>query len=127
MTVGVAVLPTHAAAVAADAGLTAPRLAAARDVNGSGRLGAGVLVVRFGGTAARLYDYSRQIAGSLATGPYVIMYAAGYSDGRPRVAVTQDTYSAVEMTSMARGVAQWVADRLGAPPAPPHCPGTPGC
>jgi hypothetical protein len=86
-----------------------------------------VHVVRFRGQAARLYDYSRQIAGSLITGPYVVMYAVGYSDGRPRVPVSQDTYSAVEMTSMARGVAQWVADRLGAAPAPPHCPGTPGC
>jgi hypothetical protein len=133
MTVGVAVLPTHAAAVVAGEGLARPELAAAREAGGSagsggwGRLSAGVLVVSFRGTVARMYDYSRQIAGSLTTGPYVIMYAAGYSDGRPRVPVTQDTYSAVEMTSMARGVAQRVADRLGAPPDPPHCPGTPGC
>ena len=31
------------------------------------------------------------------------------------------------MTSMAQGVAQSVADTLGASPAPPHCPGAPGC
>jgi hypothetical protein len=127
MTVGVAVLSTRAAAAAANAGLARPQLAAARAAGGAGRLPAGVGVVRFGGTAAGLYDYSRQISGSLTAGPYLVMYAAGYSDGRPRVAVTQDSYSASEMTSMARDVARWIAARLGAPPARPHCPGAPGC
>ena len=55
------------------------------------------------------------------------MYAAGYSDNRPRVPVSQDTYSDAEMTSMARGVASSVANTLAASPAAPHCPGTPGC
>jgi hypothetical protein len=125
MTVGVAVLATHAAAVAADQRLTTPQLAA--DLAGAGRLAAGVLVVGFHGSAAELYDYNRQVSGSLTAGPYVVMYAAGYSDRRPRVAVAGDGYANAEMTSMALGVAQSVAATLGAPPAPPHCPGTPGC
>jgi len=31
------------------------------------------------------------------------------------------------MTYMAKGVAQSVARTLAAAPAPPRCPGTPGC
>jgi len=126
MTIGVAVLPTAAAATSAASGLSQPRLAAARDAGG-GRIAAGVLVVRFGGAAARLYDYSRHIARSFTAGPYIIMYAAGYSDNRPPVPVNRDRYADREMTSMAEGVAQSVADTLATRPAPPHCPGAPGC
>ena len=129
MTVGVAVLPTEAAAASADSGCPCPRRGwpwRAMPV-GAGRLSAGVLVVRFRGAAARLYDYNRQISASFTAGPYVVMYAAGYSDNRPRVPVSQDTYSDKEMTSMALGVANSVANTLAASPAPPHCPGTPGC
>jgi hypothetical protein len=127
MTVGVAVLPTAAAAARAQAELAAPRLAATGDADGAARLPAGVSVVRFAGPAAELYDYSRQMAASFTDGPYVVMYAAGYADGRPRVPVSQDVYADDEMTSLARGVAQSVAGTLGAVPAPPHCPGSPGC
>jgi hypothetical protein len=127
MTVGVAVLPDAAAATSADSGLTAPRLAAARLVIAEGRLPAGVLVVRFHGAGAGRYDYSRQISASFTAGPYLVMYAAGYADSRPRVPVVQDTYSDAEMTSMADGVAHTVARALAASPAPPRCPGAPGC
>jgi hypothetical protein len=127
MTVGVAVLPTAAAAATADTGLARPLLAAARDADGSAHLAAGVKVVRFSGMAGALYDYNRQISASFSYGPYVVMYAAGYSDSRPRVPVSQDSYAYGEMTSMARGVAQSVAATLGTRPAPPHCPGAPGC
>jgi len=41
--------------------------------------------------------------------------------------VASDPYSDAEMTSLARAVAYSVADTLAAPPAGPHCPGTPGC
>jgi hypothetical protein len=126
-TVGIAVFPTAAAAVTAYQGLNRPRLAAARDVAGAGQLAAGVLVVRYHGTAAVLYDYSRQIAASFADGPYLVMYAAGYADNRPRVHVSSDRYSYKEMTSLAAGVAQSVAHTLAARPVPPHCPGAPGC
>jgi hypothetical protein len=127
MTVGVAVLPSAAAAGTAAEGLTRPRLAAARDLTGTGQLAAGVRVVGFRGPAASLYDYSRQISVSFAEGPYLVMYAAGYADGRPRVRVSDDKYSDAEMISLAEGVAQSVANTLAAQPAPPRCPGAPGC
>src|SRR6266566_5133950 len=125
--VGVAVLPNDAAAASADSGLTPPRLATAREAGHGGRLSAGVLVVRFGGAGAGLYDYNRQIFKSFTAGPYLVMYAVGYSDSRPRVPVSDDSYSEAEMTSMARGVSNSVAHTLAASPAPPHCPGSPGC
>ncbi len=127
MTVGVAVLPNAAAAASADGGLTTPRLAVARQASAQGGLPAGVLVVRFHGAGAGRYYYNRQISASFTAGPYLVMYAAGYSDSRPRVPVTQDMYSDDEMTSMADGVARTVAHTLAVSPAPPHCPGAPGC
>jgi hypothetical protein len=125
-TVGVAVLPSDAAAKQASQSLAQPQLTAAHNA-GTGRLAAGILVVRYRGTAAAIYDYSRQISKSFSDGPYLIMYAAGYADGRPSVPVAEDGYSDAEMTSLARSVAQSVADTLAAPPATPHCPGAPGC
>jgi hypothetical protein len=77
--------------------------------------------------AAGVYDYHRQISKSFRAGPYLIMYAAGYADSRPQVPVIDDPYSDAEMTSMASGVAHSVARTLAAAPAPPRCPGTPGC
>jgi hypothetical protein len=126
MTVGVAVLPSDAAAARAHQSLGQPRLTAANQSEAA-RLAAGILVVRYHGTAAAMYDYSRQISASFAAGPYLVMYAAGYADSRPRVPVAADHYAYAEMTSLADGVAQVVADTLAAPPASPHCPGTPGC
>jgi hypothetical protein len=125
-TVGVAVLPSAAAATKANRSLAQPRLTTANQSEAD-RLAAGVLVVRYHGTAAAMYDYSRQISASFADGPYLVMYAAGYADSRPRVPVASDRYADAEMTSLAEGVAQSVADTLAAPPASPHCPGTPGC
>src|SRR5579863_3308105 len=131
MTVGVAVLPSHAAAVKAYQSLSQARLTtadkAAAGQSGAGRLTAGILVVRYHGAAAAMYDYSRQISASVPAGPYLVMYAAGYADSRPRVPVTSDHYSYAEMNSLAEGVAQSVEDTLAAAPARPHCPGTPGC
>ena len=127
MTVGVAVLPNAAAATSADSGLASPRLAVARAASARGGLAAGVQVVSFGGATAGVYDYHRQISKSFTAGPYLIMYAAGYADSRPRVPVKDDPYSDAEMTNMAQGVARSVAHTLAAAPAPPRCPGTPGC
>lgn len=126
MTVGVAVLPSAAAAARASQSLAQPRLTAANQSRAD-KLAAGIQVVRYKGTAAAVYDYSRQISASFADGPYLVMYAAGYADSRPRVPVASDHYAYMEMTSLAEGVAQSVADTLAAPPASPHCPGTPGC
>jgi hypothetical protein len=128
MTVGVAVLPSAAAATSAAHQLSAPQLTSAHEKGGTDTsAAAGVLAVTFRGTAAGLYDYSKQVTGTSAEGPYLVMYAAGYTDGRPRVRVSQDSYSYAEMTSLASGVAQSVASTLAATPPPPHCPGSPGC
>lgn len=124
VTVGVAVLPTPGAASAASAGLSSTQLAAKR---GSGALPGGVHTMHFSGAAGGLYDYSRQISATLRAGPYLVLYAAGYSDGRPRVQLAHDSYSQAEMASMAAGVANGVANGLGTTPTPPHCPGGPGC
>jgi hypothetical protein len=125
-TVGVAVLSSDAAATQAYRGLSQSRLTAARNAE-TGQLAAGIQVVRYRGTAAAMYDYSRQISVSFPDGPYLVMYAAGYADGRPRVPVAEDRYSDAEMTALAQDVAQSVADTLAAQPARPHCPGAPGC
>ncbi|HEX5302561.1 MAG TPA: hypothetical protein VFW50_36770 [Streptosporangiaceae bacterium] len=127
MTVGVAVLPDSAAAASVHTKLATLRLAAARQANGASLLPAGVLVLRYGGARGRTYDYNRQISASFTAGPYVVMYAAGYSDGRPRVPVSRDEYSEGEMTNMAAGVARKVARTLAVTPPAPHCPGAPGC
>jgi hypothetical protein len=120
LTVGVAVLPSAARAAAAQAAIT-------RAGNGS-PLAPGVHAMPFGGTLAGSFgDAERQISRSLAAGPYVILYTAGYADGRPRVPIGNDQYAESEMTSAAQGVAQAVASTLAAPPAPPSCPGAPGC
>jgi hypothetical protein len=126
MTVGVAVLPSDAAAVKAHQSLSQLRLTSAGD-NSSAGLAAGVLVVKYHGSAAAMYDYSRQLSESFPDGPYLVMYAAGYADSRPWVPVARDGYSDSEMKSLAAGVAWSVADTLAAVPASPHCPGTPGC
>jgi len=126
MTVGVAVLPSAAAAAKASDSLSQTRLTAADNAE-TGTLPAGILVVRYHGTAAAMFDYSRQISASFAKGPYLVMYAVGYTDSRPRVPVASDHYSYAEMSSLAQGVAHSVADTLAAQPSSPHCPGSPGC
>jgi len=120
MTVGVAVLGSAAQAATAQAAITR--------AGDGGALDPGVHAVAFGGTPAGTFgDAQRQVARSLAAGPYVILYTAGYADGRPRVPIGEDTYAESEMTSAARGVAQAVAATLATPPPAPSCPGAPGC
>jgi hypothetical protein len=120
VTVGVAVLPGAAQASAAQAAITRAGAGSAPDP--------GVHAVAFGGTPAGSFgDTQRQISRSSAAGPYVILYTAGYVDGRPRVSIGDDQYAESEMTSAAQGVAQAVAATLATPPPPPSCPGAPGC
>ena len=117
VTVGVAVLPSPAAAGAVAA--TLPH---------NGRPGAGVRAVAFARTlAASFGDRQRQLSWAVNDGPYLIMSVAGYADGRPQVPLSTDSYAAQEMTSAADGVAEAVAMPLGALPAAPRCPGAPGC
>ena len=118
VTVGVAVFGSAAQATAASAAInqatTSPQ--------------PGVDAASFAGTPAGSFgNGQRQLTRTQAAGSYVVMYAAGYADGRPRVSIGNDTYAQGEMTAAAQGVAQDVGGTLGSPPPVPHCPGTPGC
>lgn len=118
VTVGVAPMPGSAQADAA-----------ARELASLvGASGAGVETMPVSGTpAAAFTDGRRQLSGAVARGPYLIFYAVGYTDDRPRVPVAADSYADAEMTSAGRGVAQAVGSVLDGGVPAPHCPGTPGC
>jgi hypothetical protein len=118
VTVGVAVMPGSPQSAAA-----------ARELAGVvGTSGAGVLAMPVAGTpAAAFTNGRRQLSAAVAAGTYLVFYAIGYTDGRPRVPVAADTYADAEMTSAGQGVAQAVISVLDAPVRPPRCPGTPGC
>jgi hypothetical protein len=117
VTVGVAVLPTTSAASSAATALSA-----------SSGVRPGVVPVPFPHTiAARFYAPERQLTLATSGGPYLVLSAAGYADGRPRVRISTDRYIDTEMFSLANGVARAVEKPLAAAPPPPHCPGSPGC
>jgi hypothetical protein len=113
--------------VAAMAG-SAQATAARQELAGAGGSGAGVRTVPVAGSlAAAFTDSRRQLSDSMAAGPYLVFYAIGYTDDRPRQPVTADTYADPEMTAAGAGVAQAVASQVDKPVPPPHCPGSPGC
>ncbi len=117
ITVGLAVLPSTPAASAA-----------ASKLSHGERLGAGVRTMAFPDTlAASFGDAQRQLSWAGNVGPYLVMSTAGYSDGMPHVSLASDSYAAQEMSSVANGVADAVVLPLGAQPATPRCPGSPGC
>jgi hypothetical protein len=118
-TIGIAVLPSAAAADAAESRLAS---AAPRDQPYT------VRPARVPGTLASRFDGGqRQVSWNTHAGPYVIMTTVGYTDGRPRVRVAADHYLDQEMKSLARGLGDAASDVLGKPPPMPRCPGTPGC
>ena len=78
-------------------------------------------------TTAHFAGPGHKVGWSSATGPYLVLATVGYADGRPWLRQGHDTYTKVEMHSLAAGVGHWVASRLGASPPVPHCPGSPGC
>jgi hypothetical protein len=120
MTVGAAVLPGAAQAAAAARAINA--------ASGASGLGPAVHTVTFAGTPAAAFTESRrQLSGAESAGDYVILYAVGYADDRPRERVAGDNYTDAEMTSAGTGVAHAVLAVLAAPVPSPHCPGTPGC
>ncbi len=80
-----------------------------------------------GTAAAGFRDKERQLAFAVGAGPYVIMSVAGFADGRQHVELSSDVYYDQEMTSLADGLADSIAARIGAPPPVPSCPGAPGC
>jgi hypothetical protein len=123
VTIGVAAFASAAQASAAEQQLSAPSSSAR-----SGALAPGVEAVPFAGTlASEFTDPRRQLSGSLSAGPYVVLYAIGYTDERPKVAVAGDGYTFAEMTGMGEGLAAKIAGSLVASPPAPHCPGVPGC
>ena len=110
---------------ATDAAAAAHALAGA---GGTGGTAPGVHAVAFNNTPAAWFtDQRRQLSGSMAAGDYVILYTVGYADSRPHEPVSGDAYADAEMTNAGQGVAHAVLSVLGAPVAPAHCPGTPGC
>jgi hypothetical protein len=120
VTVGVAVLAGAAQSSAAQAALT--------QAGGTTQPRPAVRAVALSGTPASQFGAAQQqLSGSFSAGPYVIMYTAGYADGRPRLPMPDDPYAQNEMTIAAVGVAQTVVEKLAAPPAVPHCPGAPEC
>ncbi len=116
-TVGVAVLPSALAATAVAASLAGP-----------GTLWPGVRVAAFPHTLATWFgDQARQLSMNVSAGPYLVMYTAGYADGRPRAGAAGDKYGQGELLSAAEGIADDIAARMSAQPRAPVCPGTPGC
>ncbi len=120
VTVGIEVLKDQASAIAIARYLThAPPLA-----SGSASHALVLHPFQVVGTPAATFGLrQRQLSWVVGAGSYVVMATVGYADGRPRVQANADSYTYLEMTSLARGIAAAVAAPLGAPPAVPHCPG----
>ena len=117
VTVGVAVLPSAQAATAV-----------ATALSGAGNLWPGIRAAVFPRTLAAWFrDQDRQVSMNISAGPYVVMYAAGFADGRPRAGAAGDRYGQSELLSAAEGIADDIAAKIGAQPPPPVCPGAPGC
>lgn len=118
VTVGVVVLPRASAASASFRALTGQGM----------RADAGVRAVPFAPLAGGFRDPQRQAFSAInLAGPYLVLSASGYADGRPQVHGVTDAYAVGEMQSLADGVARSIASRLGATPPPLRCPGAPGC
>jgi hypothetical protein len=119
VTVGVAVLPSPAAARAAQQDLPG--------IEGS-RLAPGLRAVPFRHTlVARFGDRQRQLSWDRTAGPYLVLATVGYADGRRRVNESSNLYATAEMVGLENGIGGWVAAHLGAAPPPPRCPGGPAC
>jgi hypothetical protein len=117
VTVGVAVLPSARAAHES-----------ALPTSAMTRSGPLVHAVRFRRTGAAAFgDQAAQVPWERVAGPYLVLAAAGYADGRPWQATAGDHYPRSELASLARGVGRAVAFGLGARPPQPHCPGSPAC
>lgn len=123
VTVGVAVLPDMAAASAAMRDFSA-----AGGSRADSQTQPGLRPTAFADTlAAGFGTVQRQLFGDASDGPYLILSAAGFADGRPRVAMSSDAYADQEMSSFADGVAGAVGAPLSVRPPVPRCPGAPGC
>jgi hypothetical protein len=117
VTVGVAVLPATPAG---------PRTALALPKSHDSQ--PWLRAVSFRHTAtAHFAGPGHKVAWAADAGPYLVLATVGYADGRPWLSQGHDTYTRAELNSLAAGVGDSVAGRLGATPAAPHCPGSPGC
>ncbi|MEP7024124.1 MAG: hypothetical protein ABJB47_10040, partial [Actinomycetota bacterium] len=117
VTVGVAVMPSTEAVSDSISALSRRR-----------GLAPGIRPLAFPRTlAAGFRPPQRQLSLAVYGGTYIVLSTAGYSDDKPRVPVSTDGYADAEMLSFANGIARAVAQPLGARPAVPSCPGTPGC
>jgi hypothetical protein len=117
-TVGVAALPTRAAALAA-----VDKLAPVAH-NQSFAVHAFPLA---GSAAAGFRQAQRQISVVVVAGPYVVLATAGFTDGRRHVPLATDDYIQQEMSSLVSGLADDIAHSLGKQVPLPTCPGAPGC
>ena len=119
VTVGVAVLPSPAAARATQRALPSQAGKGPRP---------GVRAVPFRHTpVARFGNRQRQMSWERGTGPYLVFATVGYADGRRRVPEAANGYATAEMLGLEGGVGGWVAAHIGAAPPPPACPGGPAC
>jgi hypothetical protein len=117
VTVGVAVLPSARAA----------RLSVQISPGGK-EPGPLVRAVRFHHTSAVAFsNRAARVPWERAAGPYLVLAAAGYADGRPWQSAGNNYYARSELVSLAGGVGRLVASQLAAAPPQPHCPGGPGC
>jgi hypothetical protein len=117
VTVGVAVLPSAAAA-----------RRSSKTLADEGGPRAMVRAVHFRRTDAAAFNgRSGQVPWQRVAGPYLVLAAAGYADGRPWRSAGNDFYIRTEMVSLAGGIGRAVASKLDAPPPQPHCPGSPAC
>lgn len=117
VTIGVAVMPGQAAAEASMRALPSQQ-----------GIQSGVKPLAYRNTlTAGFGEAQRQLTTAISRGPYLILSAAGFTDGRPRIPGSSDYYDEEEMTSLANGVAGAVGGPLGMLPPLPRCPGAPGC
>src|SRR5262249_6080509 len=119
VTVGVAVLPSLAAARATQRALPSPPGTGPRP---------GVRAVPFRHTpVARFGNQQRQLTWERGAGPYLVFATVGYADGRRRVPGAAKGYATAEMLGLEGWVGASVATHIGAAPPPPSCPGGPAC
>lgn len=117
VTIGVAVMPGQAAAEASMRALPSQH-----------GVQSGVKPLAFRNTlTAGFGEAQRQLTAAISRGPYLILSAAGFTDGRPLIPGSYDYYDDEEMTSLVDGVADTVGAPLGMLPPLPRCPGAPGC
>ena len=120
VTVGVAVLPSSAAATSAGNRLAdwgSRRRPTARWRRAGAPDG--------GSRASR--GSQRQLSWATHAGSYVIMATAGYADGQPQEHVVADSYLFAEMSNLELGIGDTVSGVLGKAPVRHGLPGAPGC